>query len=258
MEYLTLNNAVKIPQVGLGTWKAKGKACYQAVQYALAEGYRLVDTAKIYGNEKQVGRAIRDSNVPRDEIFLTTKLWKDDVKKLRVARGYQRSLQRLQVDRVDLLLIHWPVGPEHVEAWARMEDLYHADEIRAIGVSNFMIEHLEPLLAETSVVPAVNQVEVTPFQPLTDLQAYCEDHDIQMEAYSPLTRGEQLNHPTLVEIAEKHGKNPAQVLLRWDVQQGLVTIPKSTDETHLTENLALWDFELDPEDMEALGALAAQ
>ncbi|GAB4326250.1 MAG: aldo/keto reductase [Promethearchaeota archaeon] len=256
---IEINNCVAIPVLGLGTWMATGKAAERAVEWALQAGYRHVDTATIYGNEAEVGRAIakfcRESGVSRDEIFVTTKLWNDSHGRDAALRAIDRSLKALKLSQVDLYLIHWPVPGRRVETWHAMEEILGAEKARAIGVSNFMEHHLDELLPHAEVVPAVNQVEFSPFLYLRDLQKKCEDNGIVVEAYSPLTRGVKLGDPRLVEVANKYGKTPAQVLVRWGLQKGLVVIPKSTSEARIRENADVFDFNLSAEDVASLDAL---
>lgn len=251
-----LNNKLKMPQLGFGTWKLReGSECENAVKWALEAGYRLVDTAAIYGNEESVGKAVRESGVLREEIFLTTKLWNDDHE--RVEKACEESLKRLGTDYVDLYLIHWPVEDGRLQAWKALEKLYESGKCRAIGVSNFTIYHLEDLLEEGrySIVPAVNQVESSPFLFQKGLAEYCGKKRIVIEAYSPLARAHKMDNPVLKKIAAAHSKTPAQVMLRWSLQHGFVTIPKSSRKERIKENFNVFDFSLSRQEMNELDAL---
>lgn len=253
---LRLNNGVEIPRLGLGVFRApRGEETRRAVVQALSVGYRHIDTARIYGNEKDVGTGVRDSGLPRSESFVTTKLWNEDQGYDSTLRACERSLKELGLEYVDLYLIHWPVQGQRLESWRAMERLLADGKCRAIGVSNFMPHHLEELLGKARVVPAVNQVELSPFLSQMELRRYCEGKGIAVEAYSPLTRGQRLGHPTLVEVARRHGKTPAQVLIRWCLQHGLIVIPKSTREERIRENADVFGFELSAEDMRVLDGL---
>ena len=250
---VTLNNGVEIPQVGLGVFQTKeGAEVERAVQVALEAGYRLIDTAAIYGNEVGVGRAIKASGLPREEIFVTTKLWNANHAYDDALRAFDESLRKLDCGYVDLYLIHWPLPMEgkFTEAWKAMEELYRSERVRAIGVSNFKPHHLDTLLKEAETVPAVNQIELHPLFQQKETHAYCMEHDIVVESYSPLMQaGEALEHPVIANLAEKHGRTPAQVILRWHVQSGFIVIPKSANPERIYENFALFDFELSGDDM---------
>ena len=255
---LPLNTGKTIPQIGLGVWQAqRGEATRGAIQAALRLGYRHVDTARIYGNEADVGAALRasSSEVPREEVFVTTKLWNADQGYDAALRAFDASLTRLAVDYVDLYLIHWPVPGKRKDSWRALETLFESKRARAIGVSNFLVPHLEELLGVAKVVPAVNQIELHPFLQHRDTRAFCKKHGIVVEAYSPLTHGMRLDHPVVVDVAKRVGRSPAQVLLRWGLQHGLVVLPKSTKEERIRENGALFDFALDEGNMAALDAL---
>src|SRR3990170_849993 len=211
-----LNNGVEIPRLGLGVYQSPpGKTTRDAVRYALECGYRLVDTARIYGNEGDVGMGVRESRLSRDQVFVTTKLWNSDHGYDSTIRACEESLRRLGLKYLDLYLVHWPVSGVRNESWRAMEKMVRDGKCRAIGVSNYTIHHLNDLLASSNTVPAVNQVEFHPFLYQQKLFEYCRGHGIQLEAYSPLTRGERLNHPKVVEIAKKHLRTPAQILIRW-------------------------------------------
>ncbi|MDB4980998.1 MAG: oxidoreductase of aldo/keto reductase family, subgroup 1 [Myxococcales bacterium] len=253
---LRLNTGAEIPQVGLGVWQSpRGAGTRDAVLAALRFGYRHIDTARIYGNEADVGAAVRDSGIPRREIFVTTKLWNDDQGYDSALRAFDASLARLGLDDVDLYLIHWPVAGKRRDSWRALERLFEEKRARAIGVSNFLEPHLRELLADAKHVPAVNQIELTPFLQRRETRALCAKHGIVVEAYSPLTRGRRLDEPALVRVAARVGRTPAQVLLRWGVQHGHVILPKSTRPARIAENGELFDFVLDVPAMAALDAL---
>jgi diketogulonate reductase-like aldo/keto reductase len=251
-----LNNGVEIPRLGLGVFRSpRGEVTRQAVLSALAAGYRHIDTARIYGNERDVGRAVLESGLPRGDIFVTTKLWNDDQGYDSTLRACERSLEALGLEYVDLYLVHWPVPGRRLESWRAMEKLLADGKCRAIGVSNFMERHLEELLGRAKVVPSVNQVEQHPFLYQQSLQRYCADKGIVVEAYSPLTKGMRLGDPRVVEVARKYGKSPAQVLIRWCLEHDLVVIPKSVHEERIRENANVFDFSLSPEDLRQLDGL---
>ncbi len=249
-----LNSGASIPQVGLGVWQAGG-ATKRAVTAALEAGYRHIDTARIYGNEANVAQGIRESGVPREEVFITTKLWNQDQGYDKALAAFDASLTRMKLDYVDLYLLHWPVPNERLESWRALEKLFADKRARSIGVSNFMVPHLEELLGVAKVLPAVNQIELTPFLQRRETSALCKQHGIALEAYSPLTRGQRLADPVVVEIARRAQRSPAQVLLRWNVQHGNVILPKSVTPARIQENAGLFDFELDAQAMAQLDAL---
>jgi diketogulonate reductase-like aldo/keto reductase len=245
-----------IPQLGLGVWQTpRGKATTRAVAAAVAAGYRHIDTARIYGNEADVGAAVRASGLPRRDLFVTTKLWNDDQGYDSALRAFDASLARLGLDDVDLYLVHWPVVGKRRDSWRALERLRRDGRARAIGVSNFMPRHLEELLGEAEIVPAVNQIEVSPFLQQRDTRAFCSRHGIVVEAYSPLTRGQRLDDAAVAAVAARVGRTPAQVMLRWGIQHGLVVLPKSAHEGRIRENAAIFDFALDAEAMAALDGL---
>jgi diketogulonate reductase-like aldo/keto reductase len=250
-----LNNGVEIPWFGLGTFRAEGQETVQAVKEAIKLGYIHLDTALIYGNEKEVGQGIRESGIAREDLFVTTKLWTGDQGYATTLKAIETSLQNLGLEYVDLYLVHWPVESKLHSTWKAMEEIANKGLSRAVGVSNFTPRLMEELKKESNLIPAVNQVEFHPFLNQIELQAYCRREGIQLEAYSPLTRGRKLDHPGLVKIAEKHGKTTAQILLRWDLEVELVTIPKSVTPSRIAENAEIFDFELDPEDMKYLNHL---
>ncbi|GAB2557740.1 aldo/keto reductase [Gracilibacillus alcaliphilus] len=254
----TLHNGVEMPRFGLGVFQVEdGEEVYNSVKWALEHGYKSIDTAAIYRNEEGVGRAIKDSGIPRDELFITSKLWNSDQGYEEAFQAYQASLDKLGLDYLDLYLIHWPVPKQnkYKESWKAMEELYNDGKIRAIGVSNFKEHHLDDLLQEAAITPMVNQVEYHPHLQQKSLHEYCKQHNIQLEAWSPLKQGELLNDPTLIEIAERHGKSTAQVILRWDLQQEVITIPKSVKQHRIHENADIFDFELTNEEIKQIEAM---
>ncbi|HSX53277.1 MAG TPA: aldo/keto reductase [Patescibacteria group bacterium] len=259
METVKLNTGAQIPQLGFGTWKIRmNGTAQQAVQEALHAGYRHVDTARIYGNEKGVGRGIAASGIARKDIFLTTKLWNGDQGYDKALRAFDASLERLGLDYVDLYIIHWPVSGKRQESWKALEQIHKSGKARAIGVSNYTVKHLEDLLTNSATVPAVNQVEFHPFlykdqEPLLE---FCKKHGIVLEAYSPLAHGKRLHEPLLTEIAALYHRSTAQILLRWALQHGTVPIVKSTHQERIIENLNVFDFELSKENMQAIDNLS--
>ncbi|MDP9907519.1 aldo/keto reductase [Arthrobacter bambusae] len=255
-----LNDGNAIPQIGLGTWPLDDAQVATAVVSAVKLGYRHVDTAYRYGNEAGVGQGVRDCGVPREELFITTKLDGTHQGRDRAVEGLEGSLKRLGLDYVDLLLIHWPLPQrnEFVSTWETFERLQAEGKVRSIGVSNFKPSHLERLLEETSVVPAVNQIQISPSITRIDERAFNGNHGIATESYSPLGAGRDLlNAPVLAAIGKKHGKTPGQVVLRWHVQEGLVAIPKSANPARMKENLDVFGFALDHDDLSAIATLDA-
>ncbi len=251
-----LNNGVEMPVLGLGVYQSPpGEATRNAVKWALEYGYRHVDTARIYGNEKDVGLGLKESGVPREEVFITTNLWNSDQGYESTLRACEESLRRLSLNYVDLYLIHWPEPRVRGETWKAMVKLLKDGKCRAVGVSNYTIRHLKELIGGSDVVPAVNQVEFHPFLFQEDLLDFCRAGKIQLEAYSPLTRAERLNHPKVLAIATGHKRSPAQVLIRWSLQHGLVAIPKSIRRERILENSRVFDFSLTEEEMETLNSL---
>ena len=251
-----LNNGVEIPYLGLGVYLAgPGAGTRNAVQHALQAGYRHIDTASSYGNEQEVGIALQKSRIPREEIFITTKLWNSDHGYDETIQACRESLMTLGLSYMDLYLIHWPVEKLRNETWKAMIALQEEGKCRAIGVSNYTIRHLEELLADSPVVPAVNQVEFSPFLYQKDLLDFCRSCGIQLEAYSPLTRGKKLNHPTITSIADRYGKTLAQIMIRWPLQHNVVVIPKSANQRRIYENADVFDFEISSEDLALLDSL---
>ena len=252
---VALRDGVRMPVLGLGTAGATGRECVAAVRAALRFGYRLVDTASAYGNEREVGIAVRESGVPREEVFITTKIARGEQGFASTATACERSLGRLGTDYVDLYLIHWPSPRKRLSAWKALERLLSQGKARAIGVSNYMVHHLDELLDESEVAPSVNQIELSPFLRQREVVAYCRRRRVQIEAYSPLTRGRRLNEATVRRIATKYGRSPAQILIRWSLQHGYVAIPMSVRIDRIQENADVWDFTIGPGDMRALDAL---
>jgi diketogulonate reductase-like aldo/keto reductase len=252
------NNGVEIPQLGFGVFQVPPDEVVEPVRTAIESGYRLIDTAAAYQNEEGVGKAIADSGVPRDQLFITTKLWNADQGYDRALKAFDESLAKLGLDYVDLYLIHWPLPKRdlYVDTWKAFEKIYADGRARAIGVSNFTQRHLNRLLQETEVVPALNQIELHPRLPQEEMRAFHAEHDIVTEAWSPIGQGKGLlEDPTLATIAEAHGKSPAQVVLRWHMQLGNVTIPKSVTPDRIQQNIEVFDFELSDADLGTISAL---
>ncbi|MFF5251191.1 aldo/keto reductase [Streptomyces leeuwenhoekii] len=255
---IILNNGVEMPQLGFGVWQVPDDEAETAVATALEAGYRSIDTAAIYGNEEGTGKAIAASGLPREELFVTTKLWNDDQGYDATLRAFETSLAKLGLEYVDLYLIHWPLPSQdrYVDTYKAFEKLHADGLVRAIGVSNFLPEHLDRLIAETSVVPAVNQIELHPHLQQRAVREYHAGQGIATEAWSPLGQGKGLLEvPAIVAIARKHDRTPAQVVLRWHLQLGNVVIPKSVTPSRIKENIDVFDFSLDDEDLAAISAL---
>ncbi|MDO7907543.1 aldo/keto reductase [Paenibacillus sp. JX-17] len=250
-----LNNGVVIPWLGYGTYKAKGTEVVEGVKAAIDAGYRSIDTAAIYGNEEEVGRAIRESGVKREDLFITTKLWNDRQGYDSALQTFEESRARLGLDVVDLYLIHWPGKDKYIETWKAFERLYEEGSVRAIGVSNFHVHHLQNLLGNSNVVPAVNQVELHPRLAQRELYEFCREQGIQLEAWSPLAQGQLLENEVIAGIASKYGKSPAQIILRWDIQKEIVTIPKSVTPARIRENADIFNFELTPAEIAQIDEL---
>ncbi|MBW8087834.1 aldo/keto reductase [Streptomyces hygroscopicus subsp. hygroscopicus] len=247
-----------MPQLGFGVWQVPDDEAQVAVRHALDAGYRSIDTAAIYGNEEGTGKALAASGIARDELFVTTKLWNGDQGYDSTLRAFDTSLTKLGLDYVDLYLIHWPLPQtdKYVDTWKAFEKIYSEGRAKAIGLSNFHPAHIQRLLSETSVVPAIDQIELHPQLQQAELRAFNARHDIVTEAWSPLGQGKGLlDNPTLAAIAKKHGKSPAQVVLRWHLDLGNVVIPKSVTPSRIKENIDVFDFELDSEDLSAISAL---
>lgn len=259
-ETTTLNNGVNMPWFGLGVFKVEeGPELVHAIKTAIRHGYRSIDTASIYGNEAGVGEGIREgmkeAGISRKDLFITSKVWNADLGYESTIRAYEESLEKLGLEYLDLYLIHWPVEGKYKEAWRALETIYNEGKVKAIGVSNFQIHHLEELMKDANVIPVINQVEYHPRLTQVELKAFCQKHHIQLEAWSPLMQGELLDHPVLQEMAETYDKTVAQVILKWDLQNGVVTIPKSTKAHRIIENASLFDFVLSEEDMKRINEL---
>lgn len=263
MKNYTMNNGLTIPAVGFGTFDSDGEELYRAVLAALKAGYRHIDTATYYGNEESIGRALKDSGIPREELFITTKLWNDSHGYEEAKVALKASLERLQLDYLDLYLIHWPnpLGlrdrwkEANAATWKAMEEMVEEGLIRTIGVSNFLVHHLEALLETAQIIPAVNQIRLAPGVYQEDIVTYCKEKGILLEAWSPLGRGEVFSHPTMLQLAEKYGKTVAQVALAWSWAQGFLPLPKSVTESRIIDNLDFQDIELSAEDIAAITAI---
>ncbi|MBP2098017.1 aldo/keto reductase [Enterococcus rivorum] len=252
----TLTNGVEMPSLGLGVWRVEdGAEAVDSVKWALENGYRLIDTAAVYKNEEGVGEGIRQSSVPREKIFVTTKLWNADQGYESTLKAFDTSLSKLGLDYVDLYLIHWPVTGKYKESWKAMEEIYKSGRAKAIGVSNFQEHHIEELLETATVHPMVNQIELHPTMSQEPLRNYLKEKKIQVEAWSPLGQGKTLSNPKLIEIGENYGKSAAQIILRWHLQHDVIAIPKSVHQERIKENFNIFDFELTLEDMEQIDAL---
>jgi diketogulonate reductase-like aldo/keto reductase len=252
---LTTNQGNTIPVLGLGVWKSSKDECYQAVMDALELGYRHIDTAAIYANEESVGKAIADSKIERSEVFITTKLWNADQGASKAEKAFEKSLQKLNLDYVDLYLIHFPVSGIRNESWKILASIYKSGRAKSIGVSNFMIPHLEELIQKTGLVPAINQIEVHPFLNQKELRDYCASKKILVEAYSPLAHGKRIQDPAITKISQKYNRTNAQILIRWSIQSGMIVLPKSVKRSRIEENGSVFDFQLDNADMEYLNSL---
>ncbi|WP_408006389.1 aldo/keto reductase [Pseudalkalibacillus sp. A8] len=255
MQYVTLNNGLKMPQLGFGVWQVENEEAVHTVKKALDVGYRSIDTAAIYGNERGVGEALKQSDIPRDELFITTKVWNSDQGNENTLRAFEESLEKLGLDYVDLYLIHWPTPEydQYVDTYKALEKLYHDGRVKAIGVCNFDQDHLQRLLDECDVTPVLNQVECHPYLAQKELKKFGRDHDIYVEAWSPLMQGgEVLKNEAIGELAKKHNKTPAQVILRWHLQNDTIVIPKSVTPSRIEENFNVFDFELSGEDIEKI------
>ena len=253
---VSLNNGVAMPWLGFGVFQMEdGPETEQSVAKALEVGYRSIDTAATYGNERSVGQAIKASGLPREELFITTKVWNSDQRRGATLEAFEASRQRLGLDYIDLYLIHWPVAGHYKETWLALEKLYNEGVIQAIGVSNFHIHHLKDIFASSDIRPTVNQVEFHPYLMQQELRQFCTEHQVQFEAWSPLAQGKIFDDPTLVELSRKYGKTPAQLLIRWDLQHQVVTIPKSSTPHRIVENADVFDFEISADDMARLDSL---
>lgn len=255
-EKVVLHNGVKMPAFGLGVYKVEeGIQIEETIKTGLEIGYRLIDTASFYKNEEGVGRAIRNSGISREELFITTKVWNTDQGYESTLKAFETSMEKLGLDYLDLYLVHWPVKGKYIETWRALEKLYREGRVKAIGVSNFKIHHLEDLLKNSEEKPVVNQVELHPLLSQEDLREFCQRHNIKVEAWSPLARGRFLDEPVLKKIADSHNKSSAQVILRWHLQNQIIAIPKSVTASRLKENADIFDFELTPEEMKVINGL---
>lgn len=257
---LTLNNGISIPQIGLGLWQNKNeRECHDAVISAIASGYRHFDTAQIYENEEYVGSALSNAfstdEVSREDVFITTKLWNDNQFFDDVLPSFNESLKQLKTDYVDLFLVHFPVTETRRPAWLKMEEIYKSGRAKSIGVSNYTVKHLEELISECDVMPAVNQVEIHVYLQQKELRDFCDEHGIIVEAYSPLAHGNGLDNTVLHSIADKHSRSTAQVMIKWCAQNNMVVLPKSVSAKRIESNIAVFDFELDESDLEAIEGL---
>ena len=254
---ITFSDGLSMPQVGLGLWLTPAEVTAGVVRTAIEAGYRSIDTAAAYHNEGGVGEGVRASGAPREELFITTKLWNRNHGYDEALRAFDQGLERLGMDYVDLFLIHWPVPGQdgYIDAWRALTRLQEEGRARSIGVSNFMVEHLRRIIGETGVIPAVNQIELHPKFQQTDLRAYHAGQGIVTESWSPLGQGALLKHPQIARIAARHGKTPAQAIIRWHIDQSLVVIPKSVRPERIAENFEVFDFRLDDADMSAIAAL---
>ncbi|MFD7521822.1 aldo/keto reductase [Paenibacillus chitinolyticus] len=256
----TLHNGVKMPWLGLGVFKVEeGPELVEAVKTAIKNGYRSIDTAAVYGNEEGVGQGIREglaeTGLSREDLFVTSKVWNADQGYESALQALEVSLRKLGLDYLDLYLIHWPVQGKYKDTWRALEAIYESGKARSIGVSNFHVHHLQDLLQDAKIKPMVDQVEFHPCLTQEELRAYCREQGIQFEAWSPLMQGELLDNAVLKGIADRHGKSVAQIILRWDLQNGVVTIPKSTKEHRIIENASVFDFELTADEMSRISAL---
>lgn len=250
--YSTLNNGNQMPLLGLGVYDMYNKEAEQAVLWALETGYRLIDTASMYENENEIGNAVRASNIKREEIFVTTKVNNNAQGFDKTLRAFDESLKKLNIDYIDLYLVHWPIKVTRKETWMALEKLYNEGRVKAIGVANYLVPFLDELNSYASITPAVNQVEFSPYLYLKDLETVCKQQNIQLQAYTPLVRGLRMNDPKLQNISRKYNKTPAQIILRWALQHGVSTIPKSSNLKRIQENFDVFDFQITQEDMDTI------
>ena len=253
--FKVLSNGIKMPSIGFGTYKSgSDEETAKIVKYALNIGYRQIDTASFYGNEVGIGNGIKESRINREDIFLVTKLWNDDHGYDKTIEAFNKSLERLQVNYIDLYLVHWP-NKLNSETWKAFEYLYKTGKVKAIGVCNFKIGHLEELKKTAEIMPMVNQIEIHPQSSKNDMLSYCEENNIQLVAWSPIMRGKLFSNNLMIDLAEKYKKTIAQIILRWHVQRGIIPIPKSSNEERIKENLSIFDFELSNDDMKTIDLL---
>lgn len=249
---ITLNNGTEIPQLGLGVYLTRPSECADVCKWSFEAGYRHIDTASMYGNEREVGKAIKHTEIPRNEIFVTTKLWNDDHAYEKALKAFDKSIKNLGLDYIDLYLIHWPGTDKRREAWKALEKIYESGQARAIGVSNYMIHHLKELFTYANIIPAVNQVEFHAFLYLKELLEFCKNNKIAFEGYSPLAKMKRRDDPVVTKLMEKYGKSYAQIMIRWSLQHGVITIPKSAARERIYENADVFDFEISGDDMNLL------
>ena len=253
--FKVLSNGIKVPSIGFGTYKSgNDEETAKIIKYALNIGYRQIDTASFYGNEVGIGNGIKESVINREDIFLVTKLWNDDHGYDKTIEAFNKSLERLQVNYIDLYLVHWP-NKLNSETWKAFEYLYRTGKVKAIGVCNFKIGHLEELKKTAEIMPMVNQVEIHPQSSKNDMLSYCEENNIQLVAWSPIMRGKLFSNKLMIDLSEKYKKTIAQIILRWHVQRGIIPIPKSSNEERIKENLSIFDFELSNDDMNTIDLL---
>lgn len=253
---VTLHNGIKMPIFGLGVYKVDdGKTVVESVKIAINHGYRSIDTASFYDNEIGVGQAIKESDIAREDIFVTSKVWNDEQGYESTLQAFERSLEKLDMEYLDLYLIHWPIKDTYKETWRALEKLYTDGRVRAIGVSNFNVNQLQDLLADCNIKPVINQVEFHPHLTQVELRNLCKQENIQLEAWSPLKRGRLLEEPTILKIAKQYEKSAAQVILRWDLQSQVITIPKSITKERIIENADIFDFSLTDDDMQSINQL---
>ncbi|QFF99271.1 aldo/keto reductase [Psychrobacillus glaciei] len=256
---IKLNNGIEMPGFGLGVFQVENDATAEIVKNSIEVGYRSIDTAAIYGNEAGVGEGIKQALVStglkREDLFITSKVWNADLSYDETVAAYEESLQKMELDYLDLYLIHWPGINKYAESWRALEDLYTAGKIKAIGVCNFNVSHLQDLLKTARVIPVINQVEFHPHLQQEVLLAFCKEHNMQLEAWAPLMQGGLLEDPTIAKIAEKYGKSNAQVILRWDIQNGVVTIPKSVRKERMVQNADIFDFILTDEELQVINEM---
>ena len=253
--FKVLSNGVKMPSIGFGTYKSgNDKETAKIIKYALKIGYRQIDTASFYGNEVGIGNGIKESGINREDIFLVTKLWNDDHGYDKTIEAFNKSLERLQVDYIDLYLVHWP-NKLNSETWKAFEYLYKTGKVKSIGVCNFKIGHLEELKKTAQIMPMVNQIEIHPQSSKNDMLSYCEENNIQLVAWSPIMRGKLFSNELMIGLAEKYKKTIAQIILRWHLQRGVIPIPKSSNEERIKENLNIFDFELSNDDIKTIDLL---
>ncbi|HVX25366.1 MAG TPA: aldo/keto reductase [Parafilimonas sp.] len=248
--FTTLNNGMQMPLLGLGAWDMYGKEAEQAVLNALEIGYRLIDTATLYQNEKEIGNAVRKSGIPRNEIFVTTKVANTKQGYDSTLKAFDESMKILNIDYIDLYLVHWPIKGKRKDTWKALEYLYNNKQVKAIGVANYLLPFLKELETYSSIIPVVDQMEFSPWLYLKDELQYCRQHNVQLQSYSPLTRGQKFNDERLQQLCKKYDKTPAQIILRWNIQHGISTIPKSSNKKRLQENFDIFDFSISKEDIE--------